>query len=138
MIVDYHAIQNNIDHLLYYDDKLNNLVKGIYINRGVPDGASFPYVSKGSGFANPGDTKQTDGANVTYQIDVWGRRDDWEIHEIMMAVQDAMQGFRAETDRTEVFDCRLNYTDVQLDPDGYTRHGILQYRIFQTQKERRF
>lgn len=134
MIIDYHTIQNKIDEMLYNDQPLNELVKGIYINRGVPDGAPFPYVSKGSATSNPKNTKVTKGASTIYQIDVWGQRDDWEIHEIMMAVQDALDNFKAESDRTDVFYSSLNYSSVQLDPDGLTRHGILQYRIFSIQK----
>ncbi|WP_193063470.1 DUF3168 domain-containing protein [Oceanobacillus oncorhynchi] len=134
MIIDYHTIQNNVDDLLYHDEKLNSLVKGVYINRGVPDGALFPYVSKGSATSNPKDSKLTNGASTIYQLDVWGRRDDWEIHEIMEAIQETMKGFRPESDKSKVFYSNLNYADVQLDPDGITRHGILQYRIFTIQK----
>jgi hypothetical protein len=119
-------IQVAIDNRLYNDTNVTSRVTGIYDE--VPDGTTFPYISYGYPTDTAFDTKQTDGAETIFQIDVWSRNGKKEVSDISGAIQNSLkEPLSVSGFSVPIFD--LDFQQILDDPDGETKHGVLQYRI---------
>ena len=92
--------------------------------------AFYPYISLGPEIASPFDTDGTEGASVTVQIDVWSRQSDF------MQCKAIASLVHARLHRQPLTIAGAHWIDTQaqpmtqtLDPDGRTRHGILQFTV---------
>lgn len=95
----------------------------------VPPDPTYPYVVIGEGNAADWDTKDSDGMDQVMTIHAWSRyRGLKEAKQIMGAVLDALdQQALAVTGHTLV-QLRFEFSDVLMDPDGLTRHGVQRFR----------
>ncbi|WP_158738627.1 DUF3168 domain-containing protein [Alteribacillus sp. YIM 98480] len=126
MIVSMWDIQVAIDDRLYND--ISEMVTGVHDD--PPDGAEFPYVSYGPPTSVPFDTKLSDGADTTFQIDIWSQNGTAETSDIMNAIQESLQSEPLPmSGGFSMYMNRLEYADIIDDQDGKTKHGVLQYRI---------
>lgn len=95
----------------------------------VPEGAAFPYAVIGEDTHVPFDTDDSLGAESTVTIHVWSRyRGKNEAKEIQAAIYDALTRQELTIDGYDLITIEFEYSDVLLDPDGITRHGVQRFR----------
>lgn len=92
------------------------------------DPLDFPYVTT----SIPADTdfsdKQDLGGNAVVQVDVWDRSGSALIAGgIMRAVQ--LATVRQEWNVPGFITCERESTDMLMDPDGMTTHGLIRLRV---------
>lgn len=99
---------------------------------------AFPYVTIGDAIETARNTMGRTGRNVLAQVDVWSRsgsdfgQDGYGeakriAGEIDSVLDDATP---ADTDGWSFVSVAFETSQYVRDPDGITRHGILQYRVF--------
>lgn len=97
----------------------------------VPTSATFPYISLGDGQSNGDDIDCAKISEVYFQIHAWSRSPDpgyVKVKGIAAAVRDAMTapivmpGF-------EVQEQQYQQTQLLRDPDGLTRHAMVEFRF---------
>ena len=95
----------------------------------VPQSSIYPYVVIGETTGEDFDTKTEDGMAQQVMIHTWSRyRGSKEAKQIMGAVVDALdQQALSVTGHTLVL-LRFEFSDLFLDPDGLTRHGVQRFR----------
>lgn len=96
----------------------------------VPEDAAFPYVVIGEDTHVPFDTDDSLGAESTVTIHVWSRyRGKKEAKEIQGIIYDALTRQELTIDGYDLITIEFEYSDVLLDPDGITRHGVQRFRF---------
>jgi len=112
-----------------------NISCGVYddvpqLPEGMPSD-DFPYCVIGDDSGEAWDTDDVTGAQVTVNVHYWSRYSGMkEVKGLMKEGFDLINratptppsGFR-------LVDCLYEFSDVELDPDGRTRHGIQRYRL---------
>lgn len=92
-----------------------------------PPDVVLPFISFGPSDGVPDDADCITGLTEVLQIDCWsvqaGKR---EIKEIVNAVKSALHGFEVEPDGAALVGLRVVLWRVMDDPDGVTRHGVVQ------------
>jgi hypothetical protein len=101
---------------------------GVTVYDQVPPGAAFPYVTVGDCQVIPDKADCIDGAEVFPQVDVWSRTTGYPetkriASDVLAALDDkplAVDGYQLVV---------FEFVDVRYvrDPDGITRHGILNF-----------
>jgi len=127
------AMQTAIYTALTADATLVALVEGIYDDHpqdlDAQASSAFPYVTIGDDIITPFASDDWSGGTILTQIDVWsryaGRKEAKAILDRIRVVLD-----RATLSVTgyEFVTCDFAESFVDLDPDGETRHGVIQFR----------
>jgi hypothetical protein len=100
----------------------------------VPKNKTFPYVVVGEDTHVPFDTDDSLGAESTVTIHVWSRyRGKKEAKDIQGVVYDALTRQDLTIAGYDLITIEFDYSDVMLDADGITRHGVQRFR-FLTEK----
>lgn len=108
-------------------DCLSNAGLTVYDN--VPEDAAFPYVVIGEDTHAPFDTDDSLGAESTVTIHVWSRyRGKKEAKELQATIYNALTRAELSIDSHDLITIEFEYSDVLLDPDGITRHGVQRFR----------
>jgi hypothetical protein len=104
---------------------------GVAIFSDVPEingenDAYFPYVSFGPDVATPWDTKTDFGSEVSVQIDVWSRQNDYtETKGILSAIHARLHYQPLIIAGASHVLTRVTSATTSLDPDGHTRRGLM-------------
>lgn len=96
----------------------------------VPQSSStFPYVVIGEDTHSPWDTDDSTGAESTVTIHVWSRqRGKKEAKDIQALIYAALHRYELDVAGFYLVTLEFDYSDVVLDADGLTRHGVSRYR----------
>jgi hypothetical protein len=96
----------------------------------VPEAnAMFPYVVVGEDTHIPFDTDEASGAESTVTLHVWSRyRGSKEAKEIQALIYQALHRYELSLPSYHLVSIEFEYSDVILDSDGKTRHGVCRYR----------
>lgn len=96
----------------------------------VPEDAAFPYVVIGEDTHVPFDTDDSLGAESTVTIHVWSRyRGKKEAKDMQGTIYDALTRQELTIDGYDLITIEFEYSDVLLDPDGITIHGVSRFRF---------
>lgn len=128
------AVQTAVVTALKADAALIALVNTTGSNAGIYDfvdaDTPFPYVVVGEGNARAMDTKTEHGMDQTLMIHTWSEyRGMKQVKEIMAAVVDALDRAALSVTGHDLIDLRFEFSDILLDPDGLTRHGVQRFRV---------
>lgn len=105
------AIANNV-----YDDVPSN-----------PFGSKTAYISFGPFDTVEDDAECINGLETTFQVDVWSRAiGSIECKRLTDLVRKALHGNTTELTSNALAEMRVVLTRVFRDPDGLTRHGVVQ------------
>lgn len=95
----------------------------------VPNDAAFPYVAIGEDTHVPFDTDDSLGSESTVTLHTWSRyRGKKQAKEIQALIYDALTRKALALDAHHLITIEFEYSEVVLDPDGITRHGIQRFR----------
>lgn len=95
----------------------------------VPGDAAFPYVVVGEDTHIPFDTDDSLGSESTLTLHVWSRYcGKKECKEIMALIYDALTRQALVLEAHYLITIEFEYSEVLLDPDGITRHGVQRFR----------
>lgn len=96
----------------------------------VPQGTGFPYVVVGDELSNPADTDDILGAEHMISVHTWSRYAGMgEARQIMQEVYTALHRSRLVVEGAAFVDCLIDSSQVFLDEDGLTRHGVQRFRV---------
>lgn len=96
----------------------------------VPQDVTFPYVEIGESSAQPDDAVLVEGTDELLMIHVWSRyRGQKECKEIMDAIHTVLHHQDLTVIGRTHAHTSIAGTRSFLDPDGLTRHGVIQVRI---------
>jgi hypothetical protein len=91
--------------------------------------ASWPYIVLGEDTHVPWDTDDSTGAESTITIHIWSRqRGKKETKDIQGLIYTALNRYEMSVDGHHLVTLEFDYSDVLLDPDGLSRHGVSRYR----------
>ena len=114
------ALDGNISGLTIYDDVP-------MLPDGTPD-ANFPYAVIGDDTLNAWDTDDKTGAKISVYIHFWSRYAGMsEVKAKMGLAYDLLHRARLTAAGYNVIDILREFSDVSVDPDGKTRHGVQRY-----------
>lgn len=115
-------------------DQLSNYPDMPTVYDDVPVDAAFPYVVIGEDTHIPFDTDDSLGSESTVTLHVWSRyRGKKEAKEIQALIYDAMTRHPLVLDAHDLITIEFEYSEVVLDPDGITRHGVQRFRAITEQ-----
>lgn len=128
------AVQQAIVTALKADSALLALVNTEGSNAGVYDhvdaNTPFPYVVVGESTGRADDTKTEHGMDQVVTIHGWSEyRGYKEIKQIMGAVVTALDRAALTVTGHDLIDLRFLSSEIMLDPDGLTRHGVQRFRV---------
>lgn len=90
---------------------------------------AFPYVVLGEDTHIPFDTDDSLGSESTVTLHVWSRyRGKKEAKGIQALIYDALTRQPLMLDAHDLITLEFEYSEVMLDPDGITRHGVQRFR----------
>lgn len=127
-------LQKSVYGILTSDAQLMSKIVGVFDF--VPDNSNFPYVSIGEFTANPNQTMDRYGQEVTMTIHIWSQSIDPHAYAGMKQIEDIMEDIQRLL-ASSTFDIELwgnvgcwgDFSQTMLQGDGITRHGILRYRL---------
>src|SRR5690606_12670206 len=91
--------------------------------------SSFPYVVIGEDTHIPWATDDSVGAETTVTLHVWSRyKGKKEAKDIQALIYQALNRYELSVDGYELVTLEFEYSDVILDADGLTRHGVSRFR----------
>jgi hypothetical protein len=128
-------IQASIYSKLNSTPAVTALVKGVYDD--VPqaakseDGNAFPFLVIGDDDYLNWDTDDIVGWQADFRVHIWSRyRGKKEILEIATAVHNALNRTSDDTTSYHVLDINHVSLDSFVEPDGKTRHGVMQFKLY--------
>lgn len=96
----------------------------------VPDNAVEPFVRIGEMTAVPWDTDSSFGSEDTVTIHSWSvYRGAKEVKDIMSVIKAALHEQDLSAFGLKIVMVVLEYTEVIVESDGLTRHGVQRFRI---------
>lgn len=95
------------------------------------DNSQYPYIRLEGTDQLPWDTDDENGFFGSFRVHVWSRyKGQKEVEEIQKNVYDALHRVSiADTTNFQIVGVIQERSNILLDPDGETRHGVQQYRI---------
>lgn len=115
--------------LLDGDATLDSLATG-GIWDSVPDSRAYPFVQLGEVFETKDATFSVDGRSVLVWVHVWSQyAGKKEAQSILARIGDLLDETALSVDGASVQNCEVEYTQVTMDPDGRTRHGLAHVRV---------
>jgi len=110
---------------------LTALVPAIVVYDQVPDAAAMPYVVIEDIAEYPDETLVSQGRRCIVALHTWSRYSGaMEVQEIIDWMIDALHHQPLTITGWHHVDTRLETSIVLRDPDGITRHGVTQFRIW--------
>lgn len=118
----YNALDGNVAGVTIYDHVP-------FEPEGSPD-ANFPYASIGDAEAEPWDNDSTLGAYVNTTVHVWSRyKGRKEVDEALDAIYGLLHRASLSAAGYKIVDCLFQFSDVFVEEDGQTRHGVVRFRL---------
>lgn len=123
-------VQKAIFEVLAADATLTELLGGASIYDRAPPDASFPYVTFADASAEDWSTQTSKGQLHIMTLDIWsrgaGRAEPLGIAE---AIEAALTTASFSLAGHQLINLHLAQTEIGIDEDGETFHGMLQYRV---------
>lgn len=95
-----------------------------------PKRASYPYAVIGDDSFIPFDTDTTVGRDVIASIHIWDNYNGKKrIKEIMGEIDSILNRANLAITGYHSINCVFDSSDVFLEPDGKTRHGVITFRL---------
>ena len=92
--------------------------------------ANFPYVVIGLDGSRAWDTDDLLGKDIDIYLHVWSRyKGTVEARRILDHIYSTLHRGTLSITGLHVVDCLLAFTQIYLDPDGVTHHGICRYKL---------
>ena len=125
------AVQTAVYDALRADSSLKSLISDpVRVYDHTPQNSVAPYIVIGETRGLPFDTKDTDGMDQSLMIHVWSEyRGLKETKQIQAAIMDAIDQVSLSITGHSQALLRFEFSDVFLDADGLTRHGVQRFRI---------
>lgn len=96
----------------------------------VDHSAAFHYVTLNDIQATDWSTKTFNGQDFAVNIHVWSSyRGNKQVQETFGTIYTALQNAALTVSGASVVICRYEASQIFLDPDGLTRHGVQRFRI---------
>lgn len=92
----------------------------------VPQGALFPYIVIGDMAARPFETQASEGHDITLTLHSYSRYRGMKEAEALMT---ALHRIDFTIEGQVLIYCAETGAEIQLEPDGETRHGIQRFRL---------
>jgi hypothetical protein len=130
-----YQLQIAIYDTLTADAPLMALVQGVYDNQlqvsDPGDNSAFPFITIGDMSASPWDTDTDTGTDARFKVHIWSRAShSLECKQIADAVISVLhRGIISITGNAFIGCDYLTQTQEARDPDGVTRHLVLEFRI---------
>ena len=130
-----HDVQWPLQQALYTaltgDAALTALIGASGVFDHVDEGSNLPYVTIGDISQAQFGTKTTEGMDATVTIHTWDdvHRGLKSTKEIMAAVLGVLHEASLSITGHSLSVARFEFSDVFVDPDGLTRHGVQRFRF---------
>lgn len=128
-------IQSAIYSKLVNSTAVMAMVKGVYDD--VPqaakaeDNGAFPFIVIGDDDYLNWDTDTEVGWQADFRVHIWSRYGGKkELLEIFSEVHNALNRTDTTTQSYDVLDINHVSVDSFVEPDGRTRHGVMQFKLF--------
>lgn len=96
----------------------------------VPEDSSFPYVVIGEDMPNQWDTDTEQGFETVLTLHFWSRyRGKKEVKELTDEVYDLLHRKSLAISGQYTVNLMWESSEILLDPDGLTYHGLADYRL---------
>lgn len=96
----------------------------------VPDNRAYPYVDLGEAYSTKDATFSKDARNVLLRLHVWSQyRGSKETWNIIGRIDTLLDEVALTVDGATLEACNVETANVFKDPDGKTRHGVIDVRI---------
>lgn len=124
----------SVARTLIYTELLNNASVIPYDHvpfepEGAPDDA-FPYATIGDAEASPFDNDSDLGAYVDTDVHVWSRyKGRKEVDEALDEIYGLLHRASLSAAGYKIVDCLFTFSDVFVEQDGQTRHGVIRFRL---------
>ncbi len=96
----------------------------------VPDSTAYPYIDMGEAFETDEDAFSQDNYSILLRLHVWsqyqGRK---EAVDIMSRVATLLDEYALTVSGATLSRCVVEQKQILRDPDGKTRHGIIDVRV---------
>ena len=95
----------------------------------VPSNQAYPFIRLGEDTAIDYDTKTLQGGEFTIELHIWSQyKGSKECKQIMDKVHDLLHDSSLSVAGFNLINLRFEFSDIMIDPDGVTRHGIMRFR----------
>ncbi len=123
------SVQKSLVSALKSDVALSGLLGGPRIYDGVPQRTAYPFVSIGNAVSRDWSTSSESGSEHALTLHVWSKaKGKKQCFEVLSAVRRVLHDSALVVEDHQLVNLRYEYSDVRLDPDGETYHGILRLR----------
>jgi len=124
------ALQRSIFQALASSPELTSLLGGKHIYSNPPPAAKFPFITLGQTVNLDWSTGTEDRTEHSLTLHMWSRADNVaEVHEIIEVIRAVLHDQPLTLDDHYLVNLRHEFTEVRIDPDGETLHGIVRYRV---------
>lgn len=94
------------------------------------DDTAYPFLVIGPYNFAPNDTKTSNGFDVVVTTHIWTRDHSPLVREALRSgMYDALQKFALTATGCNIIDCRFDSSVDYDDPDGKTRHIVIDWRV---------
>ena len=105
------------------------LLGGSYVYDFVPQRAAYPFVSLGNVVSRDWSTSSERGDEHALTLHIWSKaRGKKQCHLIVSSVRRVLHDVELSVEDHSLVNLRHEFSDVRLDPDGETFHGIVRFR----------
>ncbi len=123
------SLQKSVVQALKSDVGLSVLLGGSYVYDFVPQRAAYPFVSLGNVVARDWSTSSERGDEHALTLHIWSKaRGKKQCHLIVSTVRRVLHDVELVVEDHSLVNLRHEFSDVRLDPDGETFHGIVRFR----------
>ena len=92
-------------------------------------GDDYPFITLGEETTIDYGTKDVDGGETTINIHIWSRyKGAKETKNIMDRIHDLLHDYSLTVTGFNLINLRFEFSDIMIDPDGVTRHGVMRFR----------
>jgi len=115
---------------LKFDAALATALISCAVYDDVPQGAAKPYVRIGEGTELEWDTDSSIGLESTITVHTWSEYAGFkEVREIMTVLKNSLHNQSLTVTGQNVVLVLFEFSEVFLDSDGRTRHGVQRFRL---------
>ena len=121
---------NEIFKAIY--DRLSTQLVGVSIYDHIPqDTVGFPFVRMEPLKLSENDTDNEQAFDCTIQIHTWSQtRGSKECADLQLQIYNALHRYNfADTASYCILTVHREFSEILIDPDGITRHGVDRYRV---------
>jgi Protein of unknown function (DUF3168) len=129
-------VQKLLRDTLFADTAVMALVDGVHDQvPSEPFGAKQAYIALGPSYVTTDDADCIDGAEIVFQLDAWSRsQGKVGCRKIVDAIKDALHQKDLELTENALVEIDIRFRNVVDDPDGQTKHGIVEVTVVAEEK----